>query len=134
MINNDVIFEEEKNLSQAEMIIMKVIWGIEGDVPLLELINALKTERNIDYARTTVATFLTKLSAKGFVKTYRKGKHSYIRVLKTEEEYLDKMYSEEIEFWFDGKLEKAICQMCHAKNIPDEVIKKMTDTLIAETK
>ena len=78
--------EEERNLSPGESIIMKAVWDLGQDVPVQELNRLLREKYGKDYARTTVATFLLKLSEKGFVRSYRKGRYAYVRVLKSEEE------------------------------------------------
>lgn len=68
---------EERNLSSAETLVMKAVWDAGEDVSVPDLIENLKVKFARDYARTTVATFLLKLSEKGFVRVYRKGKLSY---------------------------------------------------------
>lgn len=94
---------EDNMLTVGEACIMKVIWNETEDISVPSLIEKLRMkflEKN--YARTTVVTFLLKLDAKGFVKTYRKGKLSYIHVIRSEEEYRCKLLKDMIEFWYDG--------------------------------
>ena len=74
-------FEEEKNLSASETNIMKAIWDAKEDLSVPDLMEQMKVKYGKEYARTTVATFLLKLSGKGFVRTYRKGKLSYVCAL-----------------------------------------------------
>ena len=101
-------YYDERNLSTSETVIMKAIWNNSGetDISVPDLINILNTRYGKDYARTTVVTFLLKLSDKGFIRTYRKGKLSYVYVLKSEEDYKEKLMKEEIEFWYDGDINK----------------------------
>ncbi|MGN0514030.1 MAG: BlaI/MecI/CopY family transcriptional regulator [Lachnospiraceae bacterium] len=126
---DEEFFEEDKNLSAAETLIMKTIWDIGGDVALGTLIDTLNTKYNKGYARTTVATFLTKLSAKGFIKSYRKGKLSFIRVLKSEEEYRDKLMQEHMDFWFGGSAKNMMTALCKIKNISEDKINKIRGIL-----
>ena len=84
-------FEEEKNVSASETNIMKAIWDAKEDISVPDLMDQLRVKYGKDYARTTVATFLLKLSGKGFVRTYRKGKLSYARAIRSEEEYKRKL-------------------------------------------
>ncbi|MGN0160126.1 MAG: BlaI/MecI/CopY family transcriptional regulator [Lachnospiraceae bacterium] len=126
---SEELFEEDKNLSASETLIMKTIWDIGGDVALGELIETLNSEYEKDYARTTVTTFLTKLSAKGFIKTYRKGKLSYIRVLKTEEEYRDKIMEEQMNFWFKGNEKNMMAALCRIRKVPSDVIERIRGIL-----
>ena len=77
---------EERNLSSAETIVMKTIWDAGEDISVPDLMVSLKVKYAKEYARTTVQTFLLKLSEKGFVRVYRKGKLSYVRAIKDEAE------------------------------------------------
>lgn len=105
---NNIIFEDERTLSPSETIIMKAIWDYirknESDISVPDLIEELH-KYGKDYARTTIVTFLLKLSDKGFVRTYRKGKLSYVRVVKDEEEYKEKLMRDDINFWYDGNID-----------------------------
>ena len=94
---------DTNNLSACEAVIMKTIWDADGDISVPDLIEALK-KYDKDYARTTVVTFLTKLTAKGFVKTYRKGKLSYVVATKSEEDYKDLILDNMIDFWYGGNV------------------------------
>lgn len=95
---------EENMLTTSEVFIMKAIWDEIEDISIPDLIEVLRTKWGKDYARTTIVTFLTKLAAKGFVKTYRKGKLSYAHAMKSEEEYKDKLLNDMIKFWYDGNI------------------------------
>lgn len=91
------------NLSACEAVIMKTIWDADEDISVPDLIDALK-KYDKDYARTTVTTFLIKLTAKGFVRTYRKGKLSYVFPTKSEEEYKEFILDNMIDFWYGGNV------------------------------
>ncbi len=105
-------FEEEKGLSACETVIMKAIWDEEEDISIPDLIEVLRTKWGKDYARTTVTTFLTKLMAKGYVATYRKGKLSYAHAMKSEEDYKVKLAANDRDFWFGGKITNLISALC----------------------
>lgn len=92
----------DENLSVCETIIMKAIWNEEEDISIPDLIKVLRERYGKDYARTTVTTFLTKLMAKGYVRTYRKERLSYAHAIKSEEEYKEKLLKEMVEFWYGG--------------------------------
>ena len=126
-------FEEEKGLSACETVIMKAIWDEEEDISIPELIESLRTKWGKDYARTTVTTFLTKLAAKGYVKTYRKGKLSYAHAVKSEEDYKTKLAANDRDFWFGGKLTNLISALCRdrklTKSEADEIRKILDDSV-----
>lgn len=109
---NEEFFNEERNLSSSETTIMKAIWDTGEDISIPDLIELLRTNYNKDYARTTVVTFLIKLSDKGFVRTYRKGKLSYAHAMKSEDYYKTKIINEELEYWFSGDVAN-LCSALH---------------------
>lgn len=127
-------FEEDKGLSACETVIMKAIWDAEGDISIPDLIEVLRTEWGKDYARTTVTTFITKLMAKGYVATYRKGKLSYAHAVKSEEDYKKKLAVNDRDFWFGGKITNLISALCSDKkltqNEADEIRKILDDNVM----
>ena len=58
-------------LSECELIVMKCVWDGNGDITCAEVIEKLKTKYGLDYAETTVYTFLKNLKNKGFIETYK---------------------------------------------------------------
>lgn len=129
---SEEIFDEDRDLSEAETFIMKTIWDIgqdKNDVALGDLIETINEKYNKDYARTTIATFLLKLSSKGFVRTYRKGKLSYIRVLKSQEEYRSKLLQGQKDFWFGGSIVDMVAAVCKLENVSADKIEKIQKML-----
>lgn len=123
-------FEEEKNLSASETVIMKAIWDVGDDISIPNLIEVLRTKWGKDYARTTVTTFLMKLTVKGFVVTYRKGKLSYVHAMKNEEDYKVRMVSEDRDFWFGGKVSSLMSALCRDRKLTQaeaEEIRRILD-------
>ena len=131
---NEQFFDEEKNLSASETIIMKAIWEEGKDISIPDLIEVLKTKWDKEYARTTVVTFLLKMTAKGFVKTYRKGKLSYAHAVKSEDEYKKKLMAEGRDFWFDGKVSNLMSALCCDRKLTreeaDEIRRILDDNII----
>lgn len=116
---NEYFNNEERNLSNAETLVMKAIWDAGEDIAVPDLITALKVKYGKDYARTTVATFLLKLSEKGFIRNYRKGKLSYIHALKKEEDYRKKSLRDEMEFWHHGNMAEMMSFLIRSKEITE---------------
>lgn len=115
-------YDEDQNLTTSETTIMKAIWDEEKDIAIPDLIEKLRSKYGKDYARTTVVTFLLKLASKGFVKTYRQGKISFVHAVKTEEEYKKKLLSEETEFWYQGSIPKLMAALFQNRKLTkDEV-------------
>ena len=92
----------KKDLSPAEELIMRAVWAFEHDPDLPILTEYLKEEYGKEYARTSMVTFLLRLSNKGFVETYRKGRLSYVHALKSEDEYRVEVAKKDMNFWFKG--------------------------------
>lgn len=97
---------QENILTACEEVIMKAIWNADDDITTQDLIEVLRTQHGKDYARTTVSTFLIKLTAKRFVHTYRKGKNSFVHATVKEDEYKDMILKHMIDFWYAGDVEK----------------------------
>lgn len=84
---------------------MKEIWIYPEDISIPDLIFNLNSKHGKGYARTTVTTFLTKLQAKGYVRTYRKGKLSFAKATVGEAEYRLRLLKEMKQFWYNGDAE-----------------------------
>ena len=126
---NEQFFEEEINLSASETVIMKAIWDAKEDISIPDLIDVLREEYGKDYARTTVVTFLLKLSDKGFVRTYRKGKLSYAHIMKSEKDYKAKLLSEEADFWFQGQVPKMVSALVSKRELSKEDVAELRSLL-----
>ncbi|MBR6665857.1 MAG: BlaI/MecI/CopY family transcriptional regulator [Lachnospiraceae bacterium] len=126
---NEQFFEEERNLSASETTIMKAIWDAGQDISIPDLIELLRTDYGKDYARTTVVTFLLKLSDKGFVRTYRKGKLSYAHAMKSEADYRTKLLNEETDYWFEGNVSNLFSALCSSRKLTKEEILEIRSLL-----
>lgn len=126
---NEQFFEEERNLSASETTIMKAIWDAGQDISIPDLIELLRTDYGKDYARTTVVTFLLKLSDKGFVRTYRKGKLSYAHAMKSEADYRTKLLNEETDYWFNGNVSNLFSALCSSRGLTKDEIGEIRSLL-----
>lgn len=126
---NEQFFEEERNLSASETTIMKAVWDAGEDISIPDLIEVLRTDYGKDYARTTVVTFLLKLSDKGFVRTYRKGKLSYAHAMKSEAEYRTKLLNEETDYWFNGNVSNLFSALCNSRRLTKDEIGEIRSLL-----
>ena len=118
-----------RQMSGCETLIMKIVWSAKEDISTQEISSRLKSQYNKDYARTTVVTFLGKMAEKGFISTYRVGKHSYVHALKDEKAYKEKLMKDETDFWFGGKPEDAMAAICNSCDISKDEIQKMRQLL-----
>lgn len=124
--------EEMKNLSTSEARIMKIVWDSGGVVPFLEIMKRLKTEFGKDYSRNSVATFLLRMADKGFVKTQRTGRNSYVVALKNRDEYAYQQLCYDKEMWFTGKTSNLVSALVKQNDVTKEDIadiRRMLDEL-----
>lgn len=119
----------KEELSPSETLIMKVIWESGGEVSVSDLLEALKTRYNKEYARTTVLTFFVSMANKGFVDTQRKGKYSYVRALKTEEEYRQEIAKKTMKKWFGGSASTFLAALHNGGSLTPEEVGKAREYL-----
>ena len=92
--------------SNAERVIMKVIWDSPGEISMQELGDELREKYHKDYARTTIVTFLQRLQGKGYISQERRGRYVYVTAAKSEEKFKESMLLDIMDFWFEGDLVK----------------------------
>ena len=93
----------KNELSPSETLIMKAIWEAGNQTTISDLLVALKDRYGKDYARTTILTYMVRLSDKRFVTTLREGKYTTVKALKTEDEYRREVAERDTELWFMGR-------------------------------
>ncbi len=118
-----------RELSACETMIMKLIWDADGDIAVQELIAKMKEAYGKDYARTTMVTFLKKLSDKGFVSSYRIGRAAYVHPEKDENQYKQLLMTEEMKFWYGGRMSEMFHAICEVHPISEKEMKNMRDLL-----
>lgn len=115
----------KEELSTCEAPIMKIIWETNPDISIPELTQRLSTQYGKEYARTTIVTFLSRLAAKGYVKTYRKGRLSYAHAEKSEQEYKQMLAKKQTEFWFHGSLFEFVQSLSAVSELTEDEIQKV---------
>lgn len=120
---------EKELLSTCETNIMRAIWNAEEDISIPDLTEVLKVEYEKDYARTTVVTFLLRLSNKRYVSTYRKGRLSYAHALITEEEYVTMLAKRETDYWYKGMVSNFLAAFCRDRKLDKEDVKRIREML-----
>lgn len=121
-----------REMSGCETLIMKIVWSSDEDISTPEIIDQLRIRYNKDYARTTVVTFVQRLAEKGFVRTYKKGRVSFVHALRSQAQYQETFLQEAEEFWFDGDAGFLFSTLCKTKKLSTKEkndIQKMLDDL-----
>ncbi len=120
---------EDKMLSGCEAMIMKIIWDAKEDIAVQDLMEQLRLRFGKDYKRSTIATFLTRLTEKGFVETYRKGYFSYAHAIREEEDYKGKLIQEETKLWFGGSAPELMMTLTRTQKLSKEDLAKIRSIL-----
>lgn len=101
-------FYKKDPLSNVETTILNAIWKADKEISFEELMKIIQDIYDPNYKRTTLATFLTRLSDKGYINTVRRGKFAYITYITTKEEYQKYILKKTLNYWFNGDKEKMI--------------------------
>ena len=82
-----------KKVSDAEEIIMSVIWSNEEPMALDEIHTKANATYEKDWKPQTVSTFLTRLCKKGFASSVKKGRYHFYTPLISRQEYVKASYN-----------------------------------------
>lgn len=116
---------EKPTLSNCESILMKAIWESGSDVSIQDLMNVLKNKFDKDYKRTTVVTFLLRMTDKGYVKSYRIGRLAFVHAIVTEDEFKTTHAMRETDFWYDGMASEYLEALCAERELSEEDISRL---------
>ncbi len=88
-----------KKVSNAEELVMSVIWKSNEPVDMRTIMNAANARFKRDWKPQTVSTFLVRLRSKGFIVAEKKGRYTYYMPVVKMLDY-KKMLLDEIEKMF----------------------------------
>ncbi len=113
-----------KNISigDAELEIMKVIWKANGPVTSLDI---GKEVENRGWKKTTIATFLTRLTEKGAISGEKNGKLYYYTPLITEKEYRKSQTKNLIKSLYNGSVRDFAVAFFEEQKLSDDDIKEL---------
>ena len=96
-----------KSLSKAECEIYMLVLNDNG-ITMKELLDRFSKQRRMDYARTTVATFIDRLESKEYVTRIRKGRDSCVYCNVGYRDFLTENTKYFIDTFFSGNTEACI--------------------------
>lgn len=124
---------DSKNLGEAELEIMQVIWDNDGPVTSNFILKELQGRRK--WQLSTLMTSLARLSDKGFVSCDRStGSNLYTSII-TENEYKAGASKHFLERLYDNSLQNMIATLYHNKAIKSsdvEELRQFLDEMEAE--
>lgn len=92
---------KERRLTRTEEAVYMEVLKDNG-ISIAELTIKMEERYNRAYARTTIATFLERMSAKGYVEMERRGRMTHVTALVDRDTYLEHKIDEIINGWFNG--------------------------------
>lgn len=99
-------FYKKDPLSNVETTILNAIWKADKEISFEDLMKTMQDIYDPNYKRTTLATFLTRLSDKGYIQSVRRGKFAYITAVISKDEYAAYILKKTLDYWFDGDKKK----------------------------
>lgn len=129
---SDMIYPD---LTDREKMLMKCIWKLGDGTRLAYMVEAANAKFDLNWKPQTASTFLNKLVLKGFVEPYREGQYVHYRIVVSEEEYLEQVIRQEVEFWADGNVVAYFDAFlrCGVVSVEDrDRLKKMLQDMIDE--
>ena len=103
---------EERNslerISECEHYIMSVIWDAKEDLGGKEIRERVKNNFGKEWTMQTVATFLRRLEAKGYVGIYTKNGHLHYHPEVALDDYRDYVLSQMGNLLYNGKILDAV--------------------------
>lgn len=98
-----------KNLSEAEKEIMEIFWSSGKPMLASDVFNILEETK---WKYTTVATFLSRLVKKGFLKCEKQGMHNCFSVKISHNRFLKEETKKFVDDIYDGSAKNLIACLC----------------------
>lgn len=118
-----------EELTDCEVLVMKVIWHSEEALSIQEIMGAVNATYDKDWKVQTVSTFLSKMVKKGYLDMQRKGRYFFYYPLVTEEEYGDREIKKCVELWSDGKIDGLLAAFTRTHKLTEEERKRIGEML-----
>ena len=118
-----------EELTDCEVLVMKVIWHSEEALSIQEITGAVNATYDKDWKVQTVSTFLSKMVKKGYLDMQRKGRYFFYYPLVTEEEYGDREIKKCVELWSNGKIDGLLAAFTRTHKLTEEERKRIGEML-----
>lgn len=115
----------KKRLSDSETVILKILWERGEPLCVNQVIELLK-ERKIEWAYTTVATFLKRMENKGFVTSEKRGRAYYYSAAVKEGEITTGPVKY-VEKFFRGSLNEFLAAFTKEKGMTEEDLEELRE-------
>jgi BlaI family penicillinase repressor len=111
-------------ITEAEALVMKVLWEAEEELPIAEIRKALS--KTSDWEDSTIKTLVRRLCKKGVVKSTKRGV-LYYKALVSEDEYNDYITKDVIDRLYSGSAKNLVASLIDNKRLDDSDIEELRD-------
>lgn len=116
-----------KRLPDAELEIMLIIWNANEAVTRSWIQEQLEETKTL--APTTILSFLSRLTTKGFLKIVKEGKTNYYTPLISQEDYAHRESKTMLEKFFGNSVRNFVAQLNDSKAVDETEIQELRDFL-----
>ncbi len=93
-----------KGLSKTEIMIMKSIWHMDGEITAVKVLEDLHTSFLLEIDKKTLGTLLYRLETKGYLQSKARGRRNYYTYLVSEQEMKKREVENLLFWWFENSV------------------------------
>lgn len=116
-----------QKLSDTEMEIMTIIWGLNKEVTSSELLNIIEIEKGKKWSGQTIATFLSRMVEKEVLTYVKKGRSNYYISLVTKEEYNQREAEGILNEMYKGSVKNFLSALYYGKKMNKKEIDELKE-------
>ncbi|MBN2217106.1 MAG: BlaI/MecI/CopY family transcriptional regulator [Pirellulales bacterium] len=113
-------------LPKSELEIARIVWDLK-QATVRQVLEALPEDRELDF--WTVQTYLRRLSAKGYLKTQRRGRNNVYSPRVSSDRVVGEVVGDLLERVFDGQTLPLFHHLIHDRGLSDREIDELQRTL-----
>ena len=110
----------KKELTKAELLVMKCIWDTPKEMVLSEIVAMVNERYNKDWKPQTVSTYIAHLVMKDFLKMHKNGRTYTYEVLVPEKQYRTQAFEDFKEFWGINSIVDFLSAYCERNEVTEE--------------
>lgn len=116
-----------QKLSDTEMEIMTIIWGLNKEVTSSELLNIIEKEKGKRWSGQTIATFLSRMTEKEVLTSVKRGRSNYYISSVTKEEYRQREAEGILNDMYKGSVKKFLSALYYGKKMNKKEIDELKE-------
>lgn len=117
--------QDHKRLPDAELAVMQLVWSAKKPVTS----TYVQEHAAQSWKATSVLTFLSRLTAKGFLSCVKEGKQNYYQPLITREAYLRKESTSFLHRLYQGSVRDLVVSLADAGAVSDADLQELRQFL-----